>query len=86
MMSTIRQRNSLSTALLFIRLLSSLPIMPPPMPPATMSTRVRSSNSGTVPLKRVVSRLVIWLNRMMYRLFCAATFVRMAFWSPRRAG
>lgn len=73
----INTRNSLSTARLLIRLFSVRPAMPPPMPPAIIKTRAGRVNSGTLWVIRVVSRLVIWLNRMMYRLFCAAVLVSM---------
>lgn len=46
-------------------------------PPAIIKTRAGRVNSGTLWVIRVVSRLVIWLNRMMYRLFCAAVLVSM---------
>ena len=73
----INTRNSLSTARLLIRLFSVRPAMPPPMPPAIIKTRAGRVNSGTLWVIRVVSRLVIWLNRMMYRLFYAAVLVSM---------
>ena len=76
-MTPISTRNSLSTARLSMCLLMARPAMPPPMPPATISSSTGTVNSGTLPVIRVVSRLAIWLKRMMYRLFWAAVLVSM---------
>ena len=76
-MTTIKNRNSLSTTFSSILLLITRPLIPPKIPPTTMRTNSQMENSGTVPVTREFKSPVIWENRMMYREFWAAAFVSM---------
>ena len=75
MITIIKMMNNLSTTLESIFLLMIRPLIPPRMPPITMSTRSHMVNSGTVLVTREFIRLVIWEKRMMYREFWPAVFV-----------
>ena len=74
-MVNINPINRISTCLSSIFLLIFLPTAPPPIPPATIRTSQSHSNSGTVFVNNVVVTLVICEIKIMYKLFCAATFV-----------
>ena len=50
---------------------------PPPMPPATIKIKLSQEKGGTLPVISVEARLVIWLMRITYKLFCAAVLVSM---------
>ena len=75
--TAVRHKSSLSTALSFIFLFILRPAAPPPIPPAAISTRAPMPNCGTERVMSVVKRFASWLNRIIYRLFCAAAFVSM---------
>ena len=75
MIKTINPRNNRSTVAVRSNLLALRPTMPPNIPPRTISAKAPQWNSGMLPLKSVMVRLVNWLNRMIYKLFAAAVLV-----------
>lgn len=74
-MIAIKPINNLFTVSPSILLLIFRPTIPPRIPPATISIKSPTVNSGTVFVTIVLIRLVICENRMMYSEFCAAVLV-----------
>ena len=77
MIATRRTVNSLSVTAAESFLCSLAERKPPNIPAVTMAAKDPPSKAGTVPVSRLMTRLAIWLSKMIRRELTAAVLVSM---------